>query len=241
MSQLTPEERSHLAKGKALLEGVPRFLQPAGVSVDGFSATPSQAAIPDCIFGRNLNQGAVVSTRFWTYAQFWNSQDKIGGGREGHDSLCLILPRRGVLNEVSKSMNLWKEVHILLETSTLTPGEDIPSILIKLLPFQLLARIDRVETGPEASYADRKGHATSLRLIAVRCKAGDIQRCFTFVFDCKYVSSCVAPRMRTPPLPLRMLCLTMYINWPYKGMMFRPSLDQRLIGSSFAGTGTPEL
>ena len=34
MSQLTPEERAHLAKGKALLEGVPRFLQPAGASVD---------------------------------------------------------------------------------------------------------------------------------------------------------------------------------------------------------------
>ena len=43
----------------------------------------------------------------------------------------------------------------------------------------------------DASYADRKGHATSLRPIAVRCKAGDIQRCFSLAFDCKCVSSCI--------------------------------------------------
>ena len=70
--------------------------------------------------------------------------------------------------------------------------------------------------------------------------------------SCCPTRSCVAPRtsirlivlalrMRTLPLPLRMLYLTTYINWPCKGTMFRPSLDLRSIGSSFAGIGTPEL
>ena len=74
----------------------------------------------------------------------------------------------------------------------------------------------------------------------------------TQVPQCCPTRSCVAPRtsirlialafrMRTLPLPLRVLYLTTYINWPCKGTMFRPSLDLRSIGSSFAGIGTPEL
>ena len=68
MSQLTPEERAHLAKGQALLEGVPRFLQPAGALVDVFSAT--QAAIPDCIFARNLSKGQLSLLAFGPMPSF---------------------------------------------------------------------------------------------------------------------------------------------------------------------------
>ena len=80
-------------------------------------------------FPPSWTQGAVVFTRLWTYAQFWNSQDKVGGGREGHVSICLVLLRRGVLNEVAKALHLWQEVHLLFDTSTLAPGDDVPSML----------------------------------------------------------------------------------------------------------------
>ena len=78
--RLTPEERTHLAKGKAILQGISDFLQPEGAAVDIFSITPSQASIPDRIVGRDSSQGARIPTCLWTYEQFWNSQDKVSGG-----------------------------------------------------------------------------------------------------------------------------------------------------------------
>ena len=226
------------------------------------SATPSQATIPDCIFGRNLSEGAVVSTRLWSYAQFWNSQDKIGGGREGHDSLCLILPRRGVLNEVFKSMNLWKEIHILLETST-----QVMLIKKDMLPLSGQLRYDAklvifndvfllLLTASMSLPASRLTLMPKVKLVILAISS-DSQVSLrntvgTQVPLCCPTRSCVAARtsirpivlalrMRTLPLPLRMLYLTTYINWPCKGTMFRPSPHLRSIGSSFAGIGAPEL
>ena len=35
-----------------------------------------------------------------------------------------------------------REIHVLLDTSTLTPGDDIPSIVARSLPFPMLVRTD---------------------------------------------------------------------------------------------------
>ena len=104
-------------------------------AVDIFLITPSKATIPDGIAGRCPGQ------RFsHAYGLMTNSGTLNANRMEA--VLCLVLPKRGALNEVAKSMHLWKEIHILLETSTLTPGDDIPSMVAGSLPFPTLVRTD---------------------------------------------------------------------------------------------------
>ena len=86
-------------------------------------------------------------------------------------------------------MRLWQEIHLLLDTSTLMPGDDIPSMIARLLPFQMFVRIDLVATWPEVTYPDRREQPISLQPVAVRCKAGDARRCFMLQLDCRTIST----------------------------------------------------